>query len=602
MSHTLLPSLERTATRAVADVLLAFGRTAPAPARQGPDTAWALDAADDAWRLQSAATAAGWKGVPVRTLSAGRHRAWLLGELYGIDAPAVPALVEALCEDRCGGETLNGHFLLLAWTPHERAWRVWTSRFGTLHAYHAFDGERAAIGTCARTVAAAASARALDWEALTGFFACGFFPADRTHYRDLRVLAPATAYRFDETGRMASARRYTQWEHVPEAGRAHRHTVDDFADVFHAVMDDHAALGGRLAVPISGGLDSRSTVAALTRDGASHGAPLWAYSYGYTTDSVETRIARRIGRARGLPLTAHTVGPYLFDRLPDALGATEGFQDVTQHRQTSMVGELAANADAVVAAHWGDVWLDDMGAADSLDEAGLVELALGKMQKRGRAWLLETLCRPHVGEATDAVTRGFVEDGFAPLARLAEPDFRLKVFKTERWSFRWTLASLRAFQPGAFPRLPFYDARLVDFMTTVPTESVRGRRLQIDYLRRHAPDLARVTWQAREANLYMLPLARAWRYPRSAVRRAWWRARGTRPLERNWEVQFAGAAGRAGLRQWLLEPGLALHDLVAPSRVAALLDDFHARPTGASGYTVSMLLTFSAWLELHHHA
>jgi len=37
---------------------------------------------------------------------------------------------------------------------------------------------------------------------------------------------------------------------------------------------------------------------------------------------------------------------------------------------------------------------------------------------------------------------------------------------------------------------------------------------------------------------------------------------------------------------------------VSPGAIAALLDAFHARPLEEKrGYTVSMLLTFSEWLE-----
>ena len=58
------------------------------------------------------------------------------------------------------------------------------------------------------------------------------------------------------------------------------------------------------------------------------------------------------------------------------------------------------------------------------------------------------------------------------------------------------------FQPGAFPRLPFYDTRLSDFFCTVPSEFVSQRRLQIDYLKNFAPDLARIKWQVYDTNLY----------------------------------------------------------------------------------------------------
>lgn len=60
---------------------------------------------------------------------------------------------------------------------------------------------------------------------------------------------------------------------------------------------------GRIAVPISGGLDSRSTVATLGRQPGKISPTdegLWAYSYGYGDDSIETRIAGELAARRGL--------------------------------------------------------------------------------------------------------------------------------------------------------------------------------------------------------------------------------------------------------------------------------------------------------------
>src|SRR5258707_883392 len=99
---------------------------------------------------------------------------------------------------------------------------------------------------------------------------------------------------------------------------------------------------GKIAVPISGGLDSRCTVAAV--NGLNEHDSLWSYSYGYSEDSTETHISREVARARRLPFTAFTVKPYLFDRLQRVLGAVEGFQDVTQCRQAAVLEELRQKA------------------------------------------------------------------------------------------------------------------------------------------------------------------------------------------------------------------------------------------------------------------
>ena len=91
----------------------------------------------------------------------------------------------------------------------------------------------------------------------------------------------------------------------------------------------------------------------------------------------------------------------------------------------------------------------------------------------------------------------------------------------------------------------------------------------------------------------------AWDTARRAARKGQRQLSGRKILERNWEVQFLGRAGRAGLAHWLTRPGLALHEFVAPRAVRELLDAFGRDPyTDKRSYTVAMLLSFSAWLEL----
>jgi hypothetical protein len=224
--------------------------------------------------------------------------------------------------------------------------------------------------------------------------------------------------------------------------------------------------------------------------------------------------------------------------------------------------------------------------------------ALAKIFKRGRAWLLQTVVEPRTKEPAEPRLRKIVAGELARLEGLEDPDFRVKAFKTDQWSFRWTLASIRMYQAGAFQRLPFYDTRLTDFFAGVPTAFVEGRRLQIDYLKRFAPDLARIEWQAYGTNLYRVAHFDTWLLPARAVKKAM-RALSGRPVpERNWEVQFLGENGRRGLERQLLAPGRQLHAFVDPRDVRSLLDAFFASPVeDGRGYTVSMLLTFGAMLE-----
>ena len=279
----------------------------------------------------------------------------------------------------------------------------------------------------------------------------------------------------------------------------------------------------------------------------------------------------------------------------------EGFQDITQCRQASVVDEIASHADYLVAAHWGDVWLDDMGLANeskSNDDDFMLAHVLHKMEKPGREWLLDHLCRPRLGnDEPGTVLRQMLQREMSHLNHIEDPDFRIKALKTDQWSFRWTTASLRMFQAAAFPRLPFYDSRLTDFFCTVPSRFVSGRRLQIDFLKRFAPDLARITWQVYDTNLFRYQHSNSWLLPKRAFKKGWRVLTKKRIIQRNWEAQFLSDEGKRGLGQWLLRQGLRLHEFVEPVVIRQLLDSFYASPEKGPGYTVSMLLTFSAWLE-----
>ncbi len=587
------------------DLIIVFNGERPKMARQG-GVPWVLEERTEAWSLWRQGAGRGWKGFPMRRVVAGAWQVWLLGEVFGLPSEgSLEDEILAVTDGRRPAASLNGHFILLGWNERAGEWHVLTDRFGTIHAYVASDGQRAAIGTFSPAVAASASRRRLDWIGLTGFFSFGFFPADRTFFEDVRIVRPATRRVFDASGHPLREGQTWAWRHEPDGRRSYGETVEQFGEVLRDVLTEHAA-SCQLAVPISGGLDSRTTVAVLTggRNAPSDSGNLWAYSYGYSEDSAETRIARRVAAARTIPFEALTVGPYLFERLDEISPCIEGFQEITQCRQAVVVPRLAERADRVVAAHWGDVWLDDMGIVEAgpLDSEAVAEHALGKIRKRGGDWLARNICALWVksGESAEGLLRGFVRREFERLSAIEDPDFRMKAFKTEQWSFRWTLASLRMFQAGAFPRLPFYDNRMADFFSTVPSTFVAGRRLQIDYLKRHAPDLARITWQARDADLYWATRPDVLLLPKRALKKVFRLATGRHVIERNWEVQFLSESGRAGLERWLLAPGLKLHDLVPRPKLVELLADFSREPFEAGrGYTVSMLLTFSAWLETY---
>ncbi len=569
---------------AEAPPLPARGGTEWTPVHRTPEAVLWFSAPHDTWR--------GW---PVTSFTTSRFQGWLVGELWPGPVQHPADALERPDQTR----HLNGYFVIVAYEPPAQQWHVITSRFGIAHAYRHETTRR--MGSHYATVAH--GAHRLDWEGLAAFFRMGFFHGQRTYFREVTILPMATHQIFDARLRLYQSHRYWQWRHAPQPHASVQAAAEAFGDVFHAVMND-AAAEGRVGLPISGGLDSRSTVVALTQPSIRPRVEgrVWSYSYGYTDDSIETAISRKIARAARFPFRAFTIRPYLFDRLDQILEWTEGFQDITQCRQAFVRDELRKHTDILIGGLWGDVWLDDMGfqGKTGLSTAHLAELVLGKMSKRGHSWLTQHLVRPHLGNDGADILRHHIAERLKELETIKEIDFRVKAYKTEEWSFRWSIPPIRVFHSATLPKLVFYDTRLTDFFLTIPTEYLSGRRLQVEYIKRFSPVLARIPWQVYGANLYwyryfnslLIPL-RAWRKGKRILQRR-------RIIERNWEVQFlASDRERNRLRTHLLEPGIRLHHYVDRAEVEKLVNHFLALPApdGAIGYTVSMLLTFAAWLE-----
>ncbi len=537
-----------------------------------------------------------WQGWPFASFETPQYKGWICGELWPGGVSSLAEVFERPDQAR----HLNGYFIGIAVDKKNAQWQVITSRFGLVHAYYSLNDRR--IGSYYPVVAYGADD--LDWEGITAFFQMGFFHGHHTYFQGVSILPMATRNIFSPNLDECQSQRYWHWEHHPDLRLSFPRAVEAFGEVFHQVIND-AVWEGRIGLPISGGLDSRSTVVPISQPSQYNRLKdrIWSYSYGYTDDSIETRISREIADAVGLPFQAFTIRPYLFDQAERVFEWTEGFQDITQCRQAFVRDELAQHTDVLVGGLWGDVWHDEMGFLHH-PPTGNDELAvevLKKMSKRGYRWLVKHVVRPNVDMLPTEPLLHHIHVKLTTLQHIRDVDFRVKAYKTEEWSFRWSIPPIRVFQSGTLPKLVFYDTRLTDFFQAVPTQYLSGRRLQIEYIKRFSPELARIPWQVYGVNLYWYRYFNSWLLPLRAWRKLVRILRRQCIVQRNWEVQLLfSERERNHLRDWLLDPALPLHHYVERRETEKLVDQFLSlnAPDGAIGYTVSMLLTFSMWLEL----
>lgn len=480
-----------------------------------------------------------------------------------------------------------GHYIVFVVDEVKQDTHVFTNRLGSYHAYWSVEG---VISTRYLSMAKQCQDKKLDWEGVSGFMAMGYFPDDRTYLEGISIFEPASHYRFDKQLKLVSKRRYWDWSYIPV-----QQTEKYYSSHIHDILQSSltcATKDARTFIPISGGLDSRMLAGELTTDGTIDYDHLQGISYGYKSNSPEINIAKQIATARNIPMHAYVMPDYLFKELETITDAVELFQYVDGTRQASALDWFSAYGDVVVGGHWGDVWMNDM-KVDSL--ADLSTAFEKKIIKKGSDWLLNNICAKHI-DNSKGITKDYFEKFVNRYKHIDDADFVMKIYKTDQWSFRWTAASVRMYQAGAFPVLPFYDKRLVDLFTTIPTAMLRDRQLQINYLKEYHKDLAKIEWQEYGADLY------TYKYfnNRNIVYRAIDKIKRTvsneKNIQRNWEVFYMHEEGRKNLEKILLNNKL-LQEIVPEANVRQLVEDLYMHPTAANGYAVSMLLTFTLFLN-----
>lgn len=514
----------------------------------------------------------------------------LLGQLYEkITAHEVLSRCVAHIQKQQPFEDPAGHYIIFIIEKKNNALHVFTNRFGTYHAYWMQESGNNCISTSFIALAKQKKQKQLNWEGITGFMAMGYFSNDTTYLEDISIFEPASYYRFDAEMSLVQKERYWQWYYEPSLVDR-KEQLQQLQEALHHCLDVSTE-NYKTAIPISGGLDSRLLAGELTNDTQHNYKQITAFSYGYTKQSHETKIAEAIAAKRNITLHKYVLPDYLFERLDDITEAVELFQYIDGTRQASATRWLQHNADIVVGGHWGDVWMNDMSVADGQLQPAFEK----KVIKKGADWLLNNICNRHLSNSKD-----YLNDYFSSfihgISYIASDDMKMKIYKTDQWSFRWTTASVRMYQWAAMPVLPFYDRRVAELFLQIPVKDVKDRRLEIAYIKQYYSDLAKVKWQEYDANLYNYPYFNNRNVAYRAVKKIQRGVSKQPAIQRNWEVFYLNPRGKKHLQDKLLH-NTKLHDMVSAEKIQQLIEAFYRNPTAANGYTISMLLTFAVFLE-----
>jgi hypothetical protein len=436
----------------------------------------------------------------------------------------------------------------------------------------------------------------LDYESICIWAAIGFYLGESTFYRGLKVCQPGYEYVLDNNRRVLEKREWFAWYHEPE-NVSLPEVVDEFAD--HLSTISHSALDGkRVILPVSGGLDSRTLASALRNRNDVH-----AFSYEYFRPLVkETQFAKKVAEAAGFGFEAFQIPTgYLWSHLDSLAKANGCYCEFTHARPAPVLAQVAGKGDIFCLGHWGDVLFDGSHVECSTNDE-LTEIVKKKIVKKGGLELASSLWA-HWG----------LPGGFEPFLReriyhylarirIESPPAKLRAFKSLHWAPRWTAANLGIFTQFKPVFLPYFQEEMCRLVCKTSEDLLSGRQVQIEYLKKYAPDLAAIPWQKYAPyNLYSFHLYHTLRdFPRRGI--SWMKSQFQRAFNKpmttmNWQSQFLGLRNQASLKEVLTRDANFTRLVSKP-----IIEDFYERFTRIDStyysHPISMLVTLASFVRL----
>lgn len=423
----------------------------------------------------------------------------------------------------------------------------------------------------------------IDLIAIAYWVSTGFFLEDDTFWEDVKWEGPNL---YD-----------SKWLYDPR-NISLEETVEEFKEIFESIIKEEIK-DKRPLLALSGGLDSRTLAVALKNLNINP----HTYSYKFSGSFDETKYGKEIAyRYRWTFDDLVIPKGYLWDIL-ESLGSINGcFAEFTHARQAAVVEELSKKGDVWLLGHWGDVLFDDMGISSGLKLNDQINVIQQKIIKKGgkelatdlwNIWKLPDNFENHLNRRIRTMHERISIDN---------ANARIRAFKSMYWATRWTSTNLAYFEHFKPMVLPYYDDRMCEFIMTVPEKWLAGRQIQIEYIKKYAPELAAIPWQSKSPyNLFNYDKHfTAYHFPYRVAKKIKHTTKtlitGKRLVQRNWEIQFLGKENNENLERWLFD-NPALNNLVSKEIVHKYYDLFKSGDQVYWSHPISMLLTLSVFAK-----
>ena len=251
--------------------------------------------------------------------------------------------------------------------------------------------------------------------------------------------------------------------------------------------------------------------------------------------------------------------------------------------------------------HWGDVLFDNFRLPVDLPFVKQIEILKKSIFKDSGLELAHALWEIWGldGDFNQYLDEVLAEElSFINITNNASANMR--AFKSLHWAPRWNRINLSIFEKYKPIYLPYYSDKICDFVCRTPEKYLSNRKIQIEYIKRESPEIAKIIWQEHAPyNLYNYYWNKMpWNIPyrlKNKVKRI---IKNKKLIQRNWELQFIGKLNKEQLEKRLFQND-NLNEFVPNNLIRNIFNSFYQIDSVYFSHSLSMIITLGQFFSLY---
>jgi hypothetical protein len=423
----------------------------------------------------------------------------------------------------------------------------------------------------------------LDKESICQFMSMGYFLGDKTYFKGLKQILPATEFEL-LGGKIMNSEEYFSWHYNPKY-RPFDEIYEEFVSLLENSVDNASE---NVVIPISGGLDSRTLVVAALKLKKN----ILGYSYHFKGGWNESKYGKSMSKKFGFDFTSFEVQEGMLWNYVDELSIrNQCYSEFTHPRQYAFYEELKSQfSGTFLLGHGGDLFFDHMNVSEKLSIHDQETEIFNRMVKpSGYAIAAKLWQEWGISDSFHEYLSNQISQAYNSI-HINNVNAHFRAFKSKFYVPRWTCTNLEIFNDFGAVKLPYFEDEMCKFICGVPEEVLAGRQLQIEYIKRNNPLLAKLEWESNKPfNLYnykrnKVPINLPYRGFHKFKRALSF----TKYIQRNWELQFLGEQNFLKLSQRIFQ----LDGLIDRNILDQELINFKRNPKQYF-HSITMLLTLA---------